>query len=287
MKILYEYCCLNGQLRFHDDCLISPNDRGLLLGDGLFETLKVQQGQPLLLANHWQRLQQSCQCLSLALPWSLSDIKTLISELVKANHALSHDTVLRITVTRGAGDRGLALPVTQSPTLLLSLHEMAMISSIPISLIISNIRRNQYSPLANLKSLNYLDNILAFQQAVQQNANDALLLNTDGHVACTSKANIFLVCDQQLLTPPLGDGVIPGITRQIILTIANQLSMACFEQSIALEEMQNADEVFITNSLCGILAVKQINNKIINHSDSSSITALLQTHYQNYLLTAL
>ncbi len=150
----------------------------------------------------------------------------------------------------------------------------------PANIGISTIRRNEYSPLANMKSLAYLDNILARRDMVKRGFHEAILLNTQGNVASCSAANIFIVSkDHRLITPHIKDGVLPGITREIVLALAAEQHMIIEERSIHPDELFTAKEVFITNSIIEIQAVKQIHEKVFD-CDKNHITRTLQVAYQ-------
>jgi branched-chain amino acid aminotransferase len=152
----------------------------------------------------------------------------------------------------------------------------------PAKLKISKIKRNEYSPLANIKSLSYLDNVLARREAVKEKMDEAILLNTAGNVAEASAANIFIVNkDNVLVTPRLEDGVLPGITRQVVLKLAAAQSIVVEERAIKPEELLSAREVFLTNSIIEIQSVKQIEDKIFACDEKTiPITMRLQKAYK-------
>jgi branched-chain amino acid aminotransferase len=150
----------------------------------------------------------------------------------------------------------------------------------PANMGLSTIRRNEYSPLANIKSLAYLDSILARREMVKRGFNEAILLNTQGNVASCSAANIFIVTkDNRLITPHIKDGVLPGITREIVLALAAEHHLTIEERSIHPDELFTAKEVFITNSIIEIQAVKQIHEKVFD-CDENHITRTLQAAYK-------
>src|SRR5205085_322053 len=148
------------------------------------------------------------------------------------------DASLRLTVTRGSGPRGLLPPSNPQPTVMLVAFSIVSHSHHAVSVVVSDIRRNEFSPLANIKSLSYLDNVLAKKRAIRDGFDEAILLNTVGNVAEASAANVFIVTDQsQLITPRLQDGVLPGITRQVVLDIAKELKLSVFERAVLPEEI--------------------------------------------------
>lgn len=236
----------NGALREGTSITIDAADRGLLLGDGLFETVAVFNRTPFRLADHWDRM--GAAAARLGIPFDRAALDRAASALVA--RSAEPEGILRITVTRGAGPRGLAPTPDATPTLLGTLAPwrpaMAFRS---IALATSSIRRNSASPLSRIKSLGYLDNVLALKEALERGAEDALLLNEAGGVACSSAANLFAVNGSTLLTPPIQDGVLPGITRAMVLEIGRERGLSVAEVSLAPRDLHGADALFLTNSV--------------------------------------
>lgn len=240
---------LNGTL-FRDEACehvrLPASDRGFLLGDGLFETLPVLRGTPLWWPEHRTRLTQSAKRLGLPLDHALLD------ETVMQLAALSGDanTILRIAVSRGSGGRGLLPPTKAQPTLLATLAPLPDgLAFQDMTLATSSIRRNAHSITASIKSNNYLDNIMAAQQAEQAGASDALMRNTDGRIASTTIGNLFALHGNHLITPPVSDGVLPGILRQQILALAPQWGFKASEATLMPDDIKKADGLIMTNSL--------------------------------------
>lgn len=240
---------LNGTL-FRDEACdhvrLPASDRGFLLGDGVFETLPVLRGTPLWWPEHRTRLTQSAKRLGLPLDHALLD------ETVTQLAALSGDanTILRIAVSRGSGGRGLLPPAKAQPTLLATLAPLPDgLAFQDMTLATSSIRRNAHSLTASIKSNNYLDNIMAAQQAEQAGACDALMLNTDGRIACSTIGNLFALHGNHLTTPPVSDGVLPGILRQQILALAPQWGFEASEATLMPDDVKKTDGLIMTNSL--------------------------------------
>lgn len=244
-------CLLNGQLLDAATASIAITDRGFTLGDGLFETIRVRHSRVQRLPAHIARLTRGAQLLDFPLP----DQELLEAlEMVRTANDLE-DGVLRLTLTRGSGPRGVLPPPRPEPTLLITAAPMAPLPP-PARLIIATItRRNEMSPLSMVKSLNYLDNILARQEAATQQADDAVLLNTQGRIAETSIANIFAVIEGRLLTPPVQDGALPGVMR------AAMLGQGAQEQPLTSADLAGAEEIFLTSSL-GIRPVRELEGHI-------------------------
>jgi branched-chain amino acid aminotransferase len=266
---------LNGQFCLPEAAAIHPADRGFLLGDGIFETLRVNHGQVRHLTEHWRRFTMSAAYLEIPVPFTQQDLTIIIRQLLEKN-SLSDEAVVRLTLTRGAGPRGLGLPMTANPTWMAAAFPFTPPPQ-TVSAWVVGIRRNELSPLAQIKSLNYLENILARREAVKAGADEAILLNSKHHVAEAAAANIFLVTAQgQLTTPPLADGALPGVTRQTVINLAAGLHLDVAEKSITVDDLDNAAEVFLTNSLITIQPVISINNNPIHNRKIGPITLKLQ-----------
>ena len=211
---------LNGDLFEGKACeavSIPASDRGFLLGDGLFETLPVINGKALWWSDHKERLLKSAKIL--ALPVHDDGLDACVSQLSAL--AKEEQAILRIALSRGSGGRGLLPPATPDLTCLATLAPLpAGLAFADATLATSAIRRNEHSVTATIKSNNYLDNIIAAQQAGEKGADDALLLNTAGAMACTTIGNLFAIFGKTLKTPPISDGVLPGIMRAKILQFA-------------------------------------------------------------------
>lgn len=247
---------LNGALRDAETPALRTDDRGLLLGDGLFETLAVRNGRPVFLAEHWRRLAESARELAIPLPFEAETLRSAIADLAAAN-GLSEASV-RITLTRGPGPRGLSPPADPEPTLFIT---AAPLGPPPLSwsAVTVSIRRNESSPLSRLKSLNYGDMILARREANAAGADEAILLNGQGGLCCASIANLFLWFGSELVTAAPSDGVLPGIARAKLLTLAAARGIEIHESAPALDEMRRASGAFLSNSLMGVVPLTRID----------------------------
>ncbi len=227
---------------------VSIADRGLLLGDGVFETMAVSGGRIFDLDSHLDRLASGLGVLGFAGAADLAKLRSSIAHFIAAEDASCG--VLRVTVTRGTGPRGLAPPKAPHPTIFMTLSPMPAVRTTPLSLhIATGTRRNEHSPLARIKALPYLDNVLALSEARRQGADDSLMLNTRGTIACASAANVFVIRGGRLETPPVGDGALPGTMRALVLCLAAQAGLAPVEKSIHAKDLAGADHVFLTNSI--------------------------------------
>lgn len=252
---------LNDELIEESKARIAPDDRGFLLGDGIFETILVRDGKAVFLTQHMERLSRGAALLGFDMPIGASDVQRAIQTLLDANQlATASRAAVRLTLTRGSGPRGIAPPPNPSPSLLIACfasHDPPQ----QVSVITSAIRRNEFSPTAQIKALPYLDQILAKREAAAAGAHDALMLNTQGKLACATAANLFLWDSDTLITPPLGDGCLDGITRRTILTLAKQTRVGCFEESITPSTLAGVESGFLCNSLVGLQSLTEIDGR--------------------------
>lgn len=259
---------LNGRIVAAEDARIAPDDRGFTLGDGLFETIAVRRGAPRRLPAHLARLRAGAGVLDLPIPFDDARLAALIGALIDANGLAGKDAALRLTLSRGPGVRGLAPPPAAQPTCVVTSGPLP--PQTPVALIVAaGTRRNEHSPLARIKSLNFLDNILARQEAAAARADDAVLLNTVGRVAEATAANIFLLIDGGLVTPPVAEGALPGVMRAEVIRLARAA-----EQPLAPADLARASEAFLSTAL-GIRPVTRIDGRPVGDGAAGLITQLL------------
>lgn len=248
----------DGRIVASKEARISIADRGFLLGDGLFETMPVHRGRVFDLDAHLARLASGLALLNLAEAVDFVKLRAGIAAYLAVEEMDS--AVLRITITRGPGPRGLIPPEKPCPTVSMTLSPMPPARIEPISLHVATVtRRNELSPLSRIKALPYLDNVLALQEARAHGADEALLLNTRGNIACASSANIFVIQEDRLETPPISDGALPGTMRALVLTLAKDLDLVAAETPLSVECLAEADEVFLTNAIRRVIAVRACN----------------------------
>ncbi|MEC4593743.1 MULTISPECIES: aminotransferase class IV [Nitrospirillum] len=232
---------LNGALLPAASAGIGVADRGFLLGDGLFETVCWRDGAVVRLDAHLARLARGATVLGLPLP-PLATLAAALADTAVANDL--KDGSLRLTVSAGPGARGLPRPAVPVPTLLVTAAPGG--TPLPPARVVTATvtRRNEHSPLSRVKCLNYLDQILARNEATARGADDAVLLNTAGQVACATAATLFAMVDGALVTPPLPSGALPGTRRAAVLA-----ALGGEERTLAPADLRRATEVFFTSSL--------------------------------------
>ena len=243
-----------------------------MLGDGIFETIAVREGKSVWLDEHLTRLQSTAH--ELGLKHDIIQIRVALAAVLAQSSAPSE--VLRITLTRGPTQRGFAAEGEQ-PSLIISLNPFDH-SKLPrsVRLATSSIRRNPSSPASRLKTLSYIDGIAAARE-VAARADDALMLNTDGNVASTPIANVFLLKDKKLITPSNDQAILKGIARGKLINGAAQLGLQIETRPVKPDELRTADAVFLTNSLRLSTAVSTIDGTPCGSRDISFITAFLST----------
>jgi len=239
------------------DAQISANDRGFLYGDGLFETVRIHAGRPFLWECHMERFVGCAKFLHIVPPQSTDSLLGDVRELIRRNSG--PESVVRITLSRGVGGRGYGITGDEQPTLLITQHPLPAKPSKPLSLVSTLARVAVGDPLARVKSANKLGSVLAKREATDQGADDGLILNSDGNVTETSSANLFWMEDGAPRTPPVSDGVLPGVTRRLVIGLASTLDQAVREESITPRRLQQAEAVFVTPAASGVVAAGQMD----------------------------
>ncbi|MCH4091720.1 aminotransferase class IV [Acetobacter sp.] len=232
---------LNGALLPANEARIDPADRGLLLGDGLFETMRVATGCVPLLERHLDRLGAGCATLFLPPP-DRERLRRAVGDLLAASGLVEGS--MRLTVTRGCGPRGLRPPAQVQPTVMLTCAAGVSAMPAPVRLGVSRYVRDGSSPLSRVKSLNYLPMVMARMEAAAGGHDDALLLDGKGNVAEASAANILLMLAGRVVTPPVEDGALPGTSRARLLETG-----LCVEQSVPLACMREAQAAWLVSAL--------------------------------------
>ncbi len=263
---------LNGSLQPAHLARIDPADRGFTLGDGLFETLRVSGGIPRHAALHLARLRQGAARLGIDVPLDDTQIMAAFRETLAANGLT--EAALRLTLTRGIGPRGVAPPPKATPTLLITATTMVAAPEHLNAIICQTTRRNELSPLSSIKSLNYLDNVIARREAIARQAGDAILLNTQGFVAEASAANVFVFKNGRWLTPFISDGALPGILRGRLLardtvtegriTVDDLFAAACicFGNTLSLSTVVMLDGQQLEANLAASTVLREVWDEI-------------------------
>ncbi len=275
-----EIVYLNGSLTPRSQASISPLDYGFLYGFGLFETMRAYGGQVFRLDSHLRRLARSAEILGL--PIGALDLKGAVMDTIQANEL--SEARIRITISIGEGGMVPDPSTCHKPTvLILAGHYQPYPEQVyqkGFRAVVSSIRRNSQSPLSRLKSTNYLESILARQEARAAGVDEALCLNEKGLLAEASMSNIFLVTDGSIRTPGLESGILPGITRQTILELALPLGINTLEHDIRLDELFQAQEAFLTNSLIEVMPLTEVEGRPVASGRPGPLTKRLIVAYK-------
>ncbi|MDO8954151.1 MAG: aminotransferase class IV [Gammaproteobacteria bacterium] len=274
MKAFY-----NGKVLSEQDIHISIFDRGWLYGDGFFTTLKAINSNLMHFEKHFNRLKMTAEALGIPLAYNENELRDHCKGLLVTNNLLQSTALLKITISRGVSPRGISIPATVIPTCLITTAEYHESINSPRACITST-QRNERSPLMQYKTLNYLEPILARKEAQSLGSDEGILLNSKGLLTEATVANLFFVNNGSVLTPPIKDGVLPGILRGIIIEICQELGIDIQETSIRPEHIKNMDEAFLTNSLIEIQSLSYIDNHKLLHNEDAIITGKIKLAYK-------
>lgn len=258
------------------------SDRGFTLGDGAFETIRVHRGRSLQLDAHLNRLQSGLRILAIPCP-SVSVLNDDVAHAIDASCLA--DAVVRVTISRGAGRRGLAPTVGQRPSVVISVQPFEPYPQRyydeGVTTASSSIRRNEFSPLCRFKSLSQADNVLARMEAQRSDCDFALLRNTAGTPVCADCANLFVVRNDLVLTPSVEQGALPGATRAVLRKIAGGLGLEFREATLSLDDLRQADEILLTNVILEVAPVVAIDGERVGAGRPGPIGVRLRHAYRH------
>ncbi|HHH48303.1 MAG TPA: branched-chain-amino-acid transaminase [Gammaproteobacteria bacterium] len=257
-------CWLNGEIMPMARACIPVSDHGLLYGDGVFEGVRFYRGRAFRLSGHLRRLRDSAAAIGLMLPLEQGVLETAVADLIAAFGA--PEGYLRLVVTRGVGALGLDPASCKRGNVFIIAAQMALVDEAErrrgIRAIIAATRRLPVDGLdPRIKSLNYLNHILARMEASHAGAQEAILLNGRGHVCEGSADNVFIVREGALLTPPVSDGALDGVTRGVVMALAARAGIACREATLTPYDLYTADECFLTGTGAELIPVRDIDGR--------------------------
>lgn len=244
----------NGRWIDGDELSLSPRDRGLMHGLGLFETILAVDGVPFLWDRHLARLRGAAGRLG----WSLADedLAGVMGELLERNGLMKGHARLRLAVTAGSGSLE---DLRQGPDFRVWITASRLeMRDDGLRVMVSPWRRNERSPLAGLKCASYAENLLALRQARENGCDDVLMFNTAGWLCEAATANVFLVRDGGLVTPDLSSGCLPGTTRGFVLEQANRIGIPCVERPVSRDDLDQAEELFLCSSTRGPVEILEL-----------------------------
>ncbi|RLT14809.1 MAG: branched-chain-amino-acid transaminase [Planctomycetota bacterium] len=273
---------MNDRLMPEDEARVSVFDHGLLYGDGVFEGLRSYAGRVFRLEAHIDRLWESARAICLEIPLSKAAVADAVNQTLAANQLA--DGYVRLVVTRGAGSLGLDPTRTKNPQVIviadtISLYPREYYEK-GLRIVTAATQRTQSAALSpRIKSLNYLNNIMAKLEGLEAGCVEALMLNHKGEVAECTGDNIFIVRGGALLTPPRDAGILEGITRNAVLELAVQAGMIAVEATLVRHDLYTADECFLTGTAAEVIPVVTIDGRCIGSGTPGPITMRLSKDF--------
>ncbi len=275
---------MDGELVERDEAKVSVYDHGLLYGDGVFEGTRVYHGRIFRLEDHIKRLQRSARAIMLDIPYSTDELIESHVETCRANDI--QDGYIRTVVTRGVGDLGLDPRKCPEPSLIIIAANIQLypeeLYETGLPLITCSTRRNSPSSLdPGIKSLNYLNNILAKIECIQADVQEGIMLTNNGMVSECTGDNLFLVCDGEIVTPPNAAGILDGITRDAVIGLAKDEGLAVSEELFPITRVYTADECFLTGTAAELVPVIEVDGRIIGDGKPGAVTKRLLNRFRD------
>ena len=277
---------LNDKLVDESEAKISVFDHGLLYGDGVFEGIRVYDGLVFELSAHLERLYQSANAIRLAIPVSADDMSLALRQTVEANNVVNG--YVRLVVTRGKGNLGLNPFVCEPPQIFIiaddiqlypeELYEkgMKVVSA-------STVRNHPLSLPPQIKSMNYLNNILAKIEAIDSDVPEAIMYNHQGNVAEATGDNVFIVKKGIIFTPPTEAGALEGITRNTVIRLAKSQGIEVLERDLTKFDLYSADEFFLTGTAAEVIGIVEIDGRVVGGGVPGPITRFLKEKFFEYV----
>ena len=274
---------IDGKFYPKAEAKISVFDHGFLYGDGIFEGIRLYQGCVFRLDEHLERLEMSAKAICLTMPWTRQQIADIVCESCRRNNLT--DGYIRLVVSRGYGDLGLSPKNCPTPSIICIADTIKLypeeLYTTGMKIITSPTRR--ISPAAlppMIKSLNYLNNIMAKMEAQQQGFHECLMLNEQGYVSECTGDNVFLIHKGRLITPASHTGALVGITRQVALEVAAALGIPTVETNITRYDVWNADECFLTGTAAEVIPVIEVDARTIGTGKPGPLTAKILAEFR-------
>lgn len=269
---------LDGNLVPESEAKLSVFDHGVLYGDGIFEGIRFYNGRVFRLEEHTKRLFLSAKAILLKLPWTEEEVNQAVCETVKANGL--QDGYIRLVITRGVGGLGLNPYLCETPSMFIIASTISLYPAEHyeegLELITCATRRPAPGALSpQVKSLNYLNNVLAKAEAIKAGCVEGIMLNEQGYVAECTGDNLFLVKDGQVLTPPVSDGSLNGVTRLVIFELCEQAGLILSEKSLTRYDVYTADECFLTGTAAEVIPATKLDEREIGDGKPGPITKQL------------
>lgn len=278
---------LDGKFVEGEDAKVSVFDHGLLYGDGVFEGIRLYGGNIFRLEEHLERLEYSAKAIMLQLPWTREQVSWATCETCRQNGLT--DAYIRLVITRGVGDLGLAPWLCPKPSIFIIASKISLYPKefYDNGLAIVTVPTRRISPAAlppTIKSLNYLNNILGKIEAKQFGALEAIMLNDQGYVAECTADNVFIVHKGEILTPAASQGALKGVTRSTILDIAKELNVPLREATMTRYDLWCSDECFLTGSGAEVIPVVKLDGREIGNGKPGAITKRVLESFRRRVL---
>jgi len=280
---------INGEFVPRSEAKVSVFDRGFLYGDGIFEGIRAYNGRIFRLDQHLARLYRGAKAILLEIPLAPQELREVVVESVRRS-GLS-DAYIRLVVSRGCGDLGLDPRQCHTPaTVVVIVDRLALypkeVYASGLEVITCFTRRNLPAALnPEVKSLNYLNNILAKIEVVKADAHEGIMLNHLGYVAEATGDNIFIVRNGQIVTPPVHTGILEGITREVVFELAAVMNLPLREDDMSLYQVYTADECFLTGTAAEIVPVAKVDGRVIGDGRPGPTTRRLMERFREVTLT--
>ena len=274
---------INGEFFSKENAKVSVYDHGLLYGDGVFEGMRIYSGRVFRLEQHLVRLWESALAICLKIPITLEQLTKDVNECVAKNGY--DEGYIRLIVTRGTGALGLDPYKCSDPQVICIVDKITLypdeLYQNGLELVTASTIRNHPAALSTrVKSLNYLNNIMAKMEGLKAGCVEALMLNHNGEVAECTGDNIFIVKNKLLMTPPVEAGILEGITRNAVLELADELGIEAIETTLTRHDIYTADECFLTGSAAEVIAAVKLDNRQIGDGKPGPITSQLNEAFR-------
>lgn len=277
---------LDGKLVPEQEAKVSVFDHGVLYGDGVFEGIRAYDGRVFRLQQHLQRMYNGAHCLMINIPITIDQMKEAVLKTLRANDL--RDAYIRLVVTRGVGDLGLDPRKCPVPTIFCIATSIALypeeVYETGLSLITCATRRTSPDALnGGIKSLNYLNNIMAKMECTQAGVPEGIMLTSDGYVAECTGDNIFMINGNQLITPPDYVGNLPGVTRKAVMDVACENGMEVHEDMFRVHALYSAEEAFLTGTAAELVPVVKIDGRLIGDGKPGPKTGKLLSAFRQLI----
>ena len=277
------YAYVNGKYIPRQEASISIYDHGFLYGDGVYETIRAYDGLIFKLQEHLDRLYESAKSVKIDIPLDKKQLGQIVVDLLKRNKLAN--SYVRLIISRGTGKMGVDPRNCTSPTIVIITEPRdPLFGTKGISAIVSSVRRTSTSTLdPRIKTLNYMNNIMAKMEAIEAGVEEAIMLNEQGYVAETSTENIFIVKGNVIITPVTSTGILQGITRDTVISIAKELGYQVEERSITIHDVYNADEAFVTGTAAESVPLIKVSGRVIGDGKTGPVFTKISNTYRKVI----